>query len=56
MTSDLFLLELGHVGWDFSGHGWFMRLLLAWPADREQSITITVSTNQSFFRSNFEIQ
>ena len=45
MTSHSLLLELGHVRWDFSGHGWFMRPLLTWPSSGEQSITITLSTN-----------
>ena len=48
MRSHTLLLELGHADWDFSGPGCFMRFLLAWPTGGEQSLTITVSTNQSF--------
>ena len=40
----------------FSVHGWFVRLLLAPSSSGEWSITITVSTNQSFCYNNFEIQ
>ena len=29
MESHSLLLELGHVGWDFSGHGWFMVRLIS---------------------------
>ena len=35
------------MGWPFSGHGWFMRFLLAGPTDGERSLTVNVSTNQS---------
>ena len=41
MTSYSLLLELGHAGWDFSGHGWFMRLSLAQPSSGERYIAIT---------------
>ena len=54
-TSHSLLLELRHAGWDFSGHGWFMRLLLAQPSCGEWSVTITVSTNQTLCYNNFEI-
>ena len=33
-----------------------MRFLFAWPTGGEQSLTITLSTNQSFSHKNFEIQ
>ena len=56
MTSHSLLLELAHADLDFSGHGWFMSLSLAQPSSGERSITITVSTNQSFCYNNFEIQ
>ena len=56
MTSQLPLLKLRHVGWEFSGYGWFMRFLLAWSTDGVQSLTIIVSTNESFCHNNFEIQ
>lgn len=51
MTSLSLLLELGHKGWDFSGHRWFMRLSLARHSSGERSIRITVSTNQTFWNS-----
>ena len=54
--SHLLLLELRHLGWDFSGHGWFMRNLLVRPSSGERSIAINISTNQSFCYNNFEIQ
>ena len=47
------LLELGHMDWDFFGHGWFMRFFFAWPTGGDGFLTITVSTNQSFFHNNF---
>ena len=56
MTSHLLLLELGQVGWDFSGHGWFMRILFARPSCGKRSITVTVSTNQNVCYNHFEIQ
>lgn len=59
MASYVLLLELEHVGGDFpefSGFGWFMRFLLAGPADKEQYLMITVSTNLSCCHRNFEIQ
>ena len=55
MTSHSLLLQLGHAGLEFSGHGWFLRYSLALPSRGERSIAITVSTNQSFCYNNFEI-
>ena len=55
MTSHSLLLQPGHSGLDFSGHGWFPRLSLALPSRGEQSIAIIVCTNQSFCYNNFEI-
>ena len=55
MTSHLLLLELQHAGWDFSGQGWFVRLPFTQPSRGEQSVKITVSTNQSLCYNNFEI-
>ena len=56
MTCHSLLLELGHLDWDFSGYRWFIKLSLAWPTGGKRSLTITVSTNQSFYYSNFETQ
>ena len=56
LASHLLLLELGHVGWNCSGHGCLVIFLLAWSTCGERSLTITVSTNQSFYQNNFEIQ
>ena len=59
MASHSFLLKLKHVGWDLSAHGWFMRFSLAWSTvywwGEERSLTITLSTNQSFYQKNLEI-
>ena len=39
---------LGHEGWEFSGHAWFMRFLLAWPTGKEQPIQAFVTTTLKF--------
>ena len=56
MGSHSLLLKLRHLGWNFSGYGYFMSFSLALPTGGEQSLTITLSTNQSFCHNNFEIQ
>ena len=56
LASHFLFLELGHVGWNCSGYGCFMSFLLAQSTCGQQSLTITVSTNQSFCLNNFEIQ
>ena len=42
MASYLVLLELRHVGWDFSGERWFIRLSSAWPTDILQLLYLTI--------------
>ena len=56
MTCHSLLLDFEHLDWDFSVYRWFMKLSPAWPTGGKRSLTITVSTNQSFYYSNFEIQ
>ena len=53
MKFDSLLLELGYAGYDFFGHGCFMRRSLALPSSGEQSIMITLSTRQSLLLQQF---
>ena len=43
---------LGHEGWEFSGHAWFMRFLLAWPTGKERPIQAFVTTILKFSNVN----